>query len=636
MQFDLTEGKPLYRGDIYSFYGLNRKRKGGRGEFEDMYNMSSIEYPCIAPRMPRKKVFEAPGSIQAVAAPDFTNTMEATGFTGIANEQFYYNGTVKYGAVFSNEYQWQIIRMGNLYIINGFAQRRGTYDSVLSCYNEDTGKLFSGSEEMDSLIVTAGNNSKGSFLATFRYGFSEVYNYSVTDIYGVEINNSDFFDKYAYGYELPSSNIFSKVFTIGDEVTISGFPSREENTGQIWTHSSSTVLPQTAQDFEYNNTVDTDLVMDISELSDYTITYAEVSGFDVGKLTLNGRTIYVHYIYFNLKNKNDEKISFDSMQSSTYTFYCSGVRIKKRERVFDNIAVHHGRIWGTLPTGNAVFASASDDIFSFSSSDITKMYAARLTSDTEGRFTGMCEYNDEICAFKENSITIIYGSNASNYTESVIRGTGCIDGRSVAVTLDGVIFLAYNGFYLYSGGVPQCISESLNTRYVSATGGFDGTCYYASAVKENGESELLVYDMRYGVWHRQDDFKALGFFRFRGGFYMADERNVYNAGTGTEKPEWSITSVRIHDNMLDNKGIHEIWVRADVEEGAEFTVYTSCGNDDFIKHTTFSQSGLHVFRCPVRLIVGTSYRYRLEGKGNVVIYEVELVKSSGGRRYKEC
>lgn len=635
MQFELIKGKPLYTGDIYSFYGLNRKRKGGRGEFEDMYNMSSAEFPCIAPRQPREKVIESPGTIQTAVSPDCTDVSEIKGFTGIANERFYYNGTVNNKIKFSFEYKWQILRMGNLYIINGFKNNGSTYDSSLYYYNIDTGKLSSGIYEADALIVTAGTDEKGNYLSTFRYGFDEVYNYSVTDIYGNEIKNSDFFDKYGSERQLPQNNIFEKEFSIGDEVTISGFPSAAENTGQIWTHQADELIPQLAQDFANNNTVDTDLVVDFDELSEYSITTAVVSAFDVKSLLLNGSTIYVHYIYFDLKNKYNENINFESMESYTNPFYCSGVKLKRRARVFDNIAVHHGRVWGTLPTGNAVFASSSDNIFSFSSDDITKRYAARLVSDTEGKFTGMCEYNEEICAFKENSITVIYGSNAANYSQGVIKGVGCIDGSSIAVTPSGVIFLAHNGFYIYSGGIPQCISEDLNTVYMKAKAGFDGNCYYASALKETGETELIVYDMRYGMWHRQDDFNAEDFFLFGGDFYAADKNDVYRIGKGTEKINWGITSVRMHDNMLDNKGIHEIWIRADVEDGAEFTLYTSCGNSDFIKHTTFSQSGLHVFRAPVRLVVGTSYRYKIEGRGNVVIYEIEIVKSSGGRRYKE-
>lgn len=634
--FNLIEGKKPYTGNIYSFYGLDRKRKGADGEFEDMYNMSSDEYPCLSPRKARKKAFDIPGSIVAATAPDPVNVSEMTGFTGIAGGSFYYNGVKKNGVSFSDTYRWKIVRMGNLYIINGFKQNGGSYESKMYYYNSDTDKLSVGADEMDSLIVTAGSDQTGTFLATFRYGFDEVYEYAVTDTYGNEIKNSDFFDKYGSGMALPALNIFEEHFNEGDELQIIGFPSREENTGQIWSHSSGEVIAQTTQDFSENNTVDSDLVADLEELPQNAIISAVVSGFAVKNLSLNGRTIYVHYIYFDLRNKNDDQISFGSMEGSgSEALYCSGVTLRKRTRVFDNIAVHHGRIWGSSPTGNAVFASASDKIFWITSSDISKMYAVRLPSDTEGRFTGMCEYNDEVCAFKENSISIIYGSNASNYAQSVIRGIGCIDGDSIAVTLNGVIFLSDKGFYLYSGGVPVKISECLNTKYVSAYGGFDGEKYYASAVKESGETEFLVFDMRYGLWYKQDSFKMNGLFTFRGGVYISSEDGVFRMDGGDEIVEWSVTSVRTDDSTLDNKSVIELWLRADIEDGAYFTVYTSCGNGDFLEHATFSEPGLHVFRCPVRLVMSSSYRYKIAGKGNVVIYEAEFVKSGGGRRYKE-
>ena len=145
--FNLIEGKKPYTGNIYSFYGLDRKRKGADGEFEDMYNMSSDEYPCLSPRKARKKAFDVPGTIAAAAAPDPVNVSEMTGFTGIAGGSFYYNGAKKNGASFADTYSWEIVRMGNLYIINGFRKTVGIKAIFRSPFTGSR-RYISGREQM--------------------------------------------------------------------------------------------------------------------------------------------------------------------------------------------------------------------------------------------------------------------------------------------------------------------------------------------------------------------------------------------------------------------------------------------------------------------------------------------------------
>ncbi|MGN0163950.1 MAG: hypothetical protein ACI4EA_10310, partial [Candidatus Ornithomonoglobus sp.] len=493
MQFDLYSAQSCERQTVRGFYGLNRTRRASKGEMEDMKNMSTLEYPCAAPRGARTETAAARGTVSAAAAPDSTDTEAVTGFTGISDGAFFYNGVLKSGsAVLSDSRKWEIVRLGNLYIMNGYDENGR--DSELYYYNIDTEVFGAGFTEMADLIVTSGKDSTGNYLHTFRYGFSEVYDYSVTDTRGREIKNSAFFEKYAKGLSLSSSNIFEQYFSVGDEITIEGFPTAAESVGQVWLYSAtaSEVLPQNGIAYDENNTVDTDVITNLDEVYKENVVNAVVSGFDVSTVTLDGVKLYVHFIYFELTNKNGDPVDFANM--SAYSHYCSGVRLSKKRRTFDHIAVHQNRLWGTAPSGNALYASASDDIFSFSSSDILSNYAARLTSDTPGAFTGIYEYGAELAAFKEDSITVIYGSNASNYSSYVIEGTGCMAGSTAAVTPSGIIFPSWHGFYRFSGGTPVCISSKLCTRYISAVSGFDGEKYYACAARRDGGRELLVYD----------------------------------------------------------------------------------------------------------------------------------------------
>ena len=632
MEFGLYTSSENNKTSVYNFGGLNRTRRGGRSEFSDMHNMSAKEYPCISPCGGRETVCKTATEIKAVCAPDSENVKQITGVTGIYDGGFYYNGILKSGKFrLASDWLWQIERKGNVYIINGYNPE--TKKSCLYHYSADLDLFEESGKVMRNLIVTCGTN----FLRTVYNDEYGINDYSVTTSDGDVIQNRDFFLDYrdytgydSYGNTTMSAteNIFQKYFEVGDELTIEGFP-EAGNDGQMWNTQSGKVIPQPGIGAERNNTLNTDDMISTDSLKDYVICTAVIKGFNI-RTASGGRC--AHEVTLSLFNKNGEEISMKDLTSGGY--FCSGITLKKRTRMFDNITVHHGRIWGTSPSGDQIYASSADDLFSFSAADIERRYAARIHSDTAGAFTALCSFNNDFIAFKSDSIMIVSGSNPNNYTPAVIDGIGCISGRSVAVTPDGVVFLSRDGFYIYNGSLPYNISHKLNKRYIKGVGGYDGSSYYASVCGSDGENEFLVYNMQHGVWHKQDNKEAAGFFRFGNDFYFADKYELYKTESGTTG-EWSFTLMRANDNRFDNKGINEIWVRAEVSEGAWFNVSTAAGNGQLKEHSRFNEPGLNIHRCPVRLEMGESYIVKVSGAGDVVIYELELRKSGGGRRYKE-
>ena len=640
MQFDLYPTQKNSSRALSVFYGLNRARRAAAGEAEDMMNMSPFEFPCAAPRGARHRVGSVSGAVGAVSAPDITDTEEVAGFTGVAGGSFYYNGDKKSGTTtLSADMSWSIARFGNLYIINGYKDKR----SVMYYYNIDTENFAMSGTVMDKLIVTAGKDNTGNYLATIQYRYSFVDDYTVTDREGNVIKNSDFFDKYFhYGNVAPSGNFFEDYFKVGDEVSISGFPSREDNVGQVWFYSTTNreVVPQSTAGYETNNTIDLDAYPDVSEVYRYQTVEAVVKGFNSQQRSIHpdGVTIttYIHYIYFDLYDRNGEALDFLETSGASGDYYVSGVMLTSRRRCFENIASHNGRLWGAPPSGNVIYASSSDNIFSFSAADISAGYAARLTDSAPGRFTALAEYSAELAAFKPESISVIYGTGVRNYNIYTINGAGCIDGDSVCRTPYGVIYLSERGFYCWAGGIPSFISEKLRAKYISAVGAFAGDIYYAAAVREDGGHELLTCDLKRGMWHVQDDVEADGMFAFRGAMHMVSDGSIFELSeTEGDDCEWYFTTAVTTDGTLDNKAVNELWIRADVADGAEFSVATASGRGVFTMHSTFTTAGLHVFRCPVRAVMRDSYRIRISGRGRVVVYDMEIRTASGGRMYRE-
>ena len=638
MYFNQHSGYDPTKTSTYNFYGINRTRRTSKGEFAAMRNMSTEEYPCAAPVRPRKYVAKAPAVINAITAPDCTNVVNIEGLTGISDGGFYYNGVLKSDKYYlSPLHDWQIVRKGNLYLINGYDST--TMKSEMYYYNVDADE-FSQNGVMKNLIVYCGSD----YIELLEYGHDYVRDYSIISPDGTVIKNKDYFDEYCKNGVCtpPGDNIFEKYgFKVGDEITLEGFPKiGSDCPGQIWYRYSDRIVAADHISTEYNNTVDTDEMTDKDKLSKYANVSAFVKSFYTSNQAMvNGVAASVHRMYLDLYTKDGLAGELDITSNDTYKFYVSGITVRKRRRNFTNITTHHGRVWGSVPSGNMLFASASDDLFSFTSNDIANCYAARLPSDTEGRFNGLCEFENKLIAFKDTSITVVSGSNPNNYYTYSINGIGCIDARSIAVTPSGVIFLSHDGFYIYSGSTPARISLRLNTRYDSAVAGYDGNIYYACAVRSDNKCrELLAYDMRYNVWHILDDIDASGFFVFKGKFYIADNIIIYecNCEDCLEVTDWNFTSVKTHDNTFDNKSVTELWIRCEMSKGSEFKVETSVDGGPFRSHATYSSAGIQIFRCPIRIEMCHYYQYRISGHGHVVFYEIEIHKQFGGRTYSEA
>lgn len=327
-------------------------------------------------------------------------------------------------------------------------------------------------------------------------------------------------------------------------------------------------------------------------------------------------------LYIQMYNRNGNALVFTKETSDN-------VKVYKKIPTMNHICIHNNRLWGTNPNGEYIYASKQGDPFNFNTFQGLANDSFYAEIGTAGGFVGIVSYRDNLVAFKRDYIHHIYGDKPSNFTiPKQLEGCGCIDIRSVAQVDSTLYFLGYNGFYAYAGGQPVLISQKLNKKYSKAVAMTDGRKYIAACL-----GDLLVLDTRYGVWHREKPINAIGTFRWHDKLYIASENMLYEYGT--EPPQiWRAESVIIHDDTFDNKGMTELWIRAKIDEGSEIKVLTSEDGGDFLTRTVLKPQGLKVYRIPIRFINGEFYQYRLEGKGDAVIYSIERVISSGGRPYK--
>lgn len=298
---------------------------------------------------------------------------------------------------------------------------------------------------------------------------------------------------------------------------------------------------------------------------------------------------------------------------------------------FSHVCVHNNRLWGAAENGGFIYASAVGDCFNFHTFQGLESDSWYSEIGTGGKFTGIASYRTAVVAFKQEYIHHIYGETPSNFSIPKQLQGGCADGASI-VELDGMLYyLGSRGFYSYGGGQPQKISDSVVTEYVSAQAGTDGVKYYACAKRTDGTTDLLVFDPRYHIWHREDSTPFVAFARRGRVLYAATAAQVMRFSDGEEIVEWSATTTPITQDSFSHLGIHTAFLRLKMAKDSEAAIYVSEDGNPFRLCAIVRGDGFFVRRVPVRFQGGDSYQVRVSGKGNVLLYGLETHLHRGGR-----
>lgn len=186
----------------------------------------------------------------------------------------------------------------------------------------------------------------------------------------------------------------------------------------------------------------------------------------------------------------------------------------------DYVCVNENRIWGCK--GDTIYASKLGDPYNWNVFDGLSTDSWAVDVGTEGDFTGCVSFMGYPIFMKENHIYKVYGDKPSNFhvMQSADLGTESGSGHSFGIANEVLFYLSRAGMVAYTGGLPQNISAVFGPeRYKNAIGGSDGLKYYVSMEDAAGRRHLFVYDTRYGAWHREDDFEALGIVWYQNGLW---------------------------------------------------------------------------------------------------------------------
>lgn len=282
---------------------------------------------------------------------------------------------------------------------------------------------------------------------------------------------------------------------------------------------------------------------------------------------------------------------------------------------------------------NEIYASKLGDFKNWNSfmGISTDSYAASV--GTDGPFTGAVTHMGYPLFFKEGCMHKVYGNYPANYQiqTTTCRGVqrGC--SRSLAIVNEVLYYKARSAVCAYDGSLPVEISSALgDVQYTAAVAGALGNKYYVSMLDMNNKHHLFVYDTLKGMWHREDDINVRAFCSHRGELYYIDGadkkiKTVLGSGEIDNTPvKWMAETGVIGTDSPDKKYISRLDVRMYLDMGARafFHIqYDSSGSWEHI-YTAKGEDHLRSFAVPIRPLRCDHLRLRIEGEGGANIYSI--------------
>ena len=259
----------------------------------------------------------------------------------------------------------------------------------------------------------------------------------------------------------------------------------------------------------------------------------------------------------------------------------------------------------------------------------TDSYVA--TVGTDGQFTGAITHLGYPLFFKETCIHKVYGNYPSNYQiqTTACRGVQKGSSKSLVIVNETLYYKATSFICAYDGSLPVEMSTALgDVQYENAVAGVLGNKFYISMADQSGIYHLFVYDTRKGMWHKEDNTKVTEFCNCRGELYYIDSDNKIKTvkGTGvkdTSMVRWMAETGILGTDSPDKKYISRLDIRLSLAVGSRVYIYAQYDSIDAWEQL-FAMSGttLKSFSVPIRPKRCDHLRLRIVGEGEAKIYSI--------------
>ena len=323
----------------------------------------------------------------------------------------------------------------------------------------------------------------------------------------------------------------------------------------------------------------------------------------------------------------------------------------------DYVVESNNRLWGCKygmvggEVVNEIYASAlgSFKVWRRVLNNSQDSYTAQV--GTDGPFTGAITQRGYPVFFKENCIHRISGLTPNNFQIQTTFCRGVQEGswRSLAIVAENIYYKARDAVMVYDGNMPQAVSDAMGEElYSDARAGVLGDKYYICMKDKDDNFIQFVLDTKTGSWWKENSVQALGYGTVEDELYFIDEvNNTLVSVRGTfgepeEDLEWSAifdlygVHYRQSSNYDDPKRVRNMKyvsmfkIRMELGQDAWVNLYMQYNGGDWELAGQRSGENLKTFVLPVVPKRCDHVRFRLEGQGNVTIYDISRIMEVGG------
>lgn len=313
------------------------------------------------------------------------------------------------------------------------------------------------------------------------------------------------------------------------------------------------------------------------------------------------------------------------------------VLFERKVPALDFIVESGNRLWGCIKNTNEIYACKLGDWSNWNCFQGLSTDSWVGTIGTPGEFTGAVVQNGYPIFYKENYKHKVWPSAAGAHQITVTECSGVEKGseNSIAV-LDGTVFYKSPlGVCADDGGGVVEIGHKLgDMRYGSAAGAIHDRKYYLNMSDSNGENHLFVYDIYRKLWHREDSPVSGCLVSGGNRLYTASGGDIWdltgNTGTLEKEVSWMAVTGDLGLELPEQKYISHLTLRLCLEPGATLEIFARYDRQqEWVKLGQVYGTDLRSFSLPVRPRRCDQLRLKLQGTGMCKLYSITKTLERG-------
>lgn len=333
------------------------------------------------------------------------------------------------------------------------------------------------------------------------------------------------------------------------------------------------------------------------------------------------------------------------------------LRMERKIPTLDYVCTDKNRVWG-CHYGYSEDGQMVNEIYCSKLGDFKNWYTYQgISTDSyavsvgvTGEWTGCISFQGYPTFFKENAIFRIYGSFPAEYQviQTDCRGVQQGSYKSLAVINEHLIYKSASDVVAFDGSSPVSISEVLgrDAMYYDAVGGGCLNKYHLVMQTAIGKRYYFVYDMQHGIWEKEDAISIKQFSATENGqLYAITDKKVYGLGStdniafsnkliGEEWVDWYAQTGEMGYETPDSKYVSKLSIRAFIPYRSEVSVQISYDDRPFedvgllrgADNIASQKLDIVPMRCD-------HFRVMFSGHGDCRIYSMAITLENGSDDY---